>query len=424
MTESSEAGLKRRDALRVAGALSISVLGACRNRSADVQLSHEATGVKKLPPLLASSEAEKNDPPEVRAPDKRLGVALVGLGRLALQQILPAFGASRSCKVAALVTGDRDKGNAVAAQYGVNPKHVLDYQNYDRLKELPGVDLVYIALPNSMHAEYTVRAARAGKHVLCEKPMATTVADCQRMIDACAGAKKKLMIAYRMQYEPYNREVIRLARAGALGKLKSFVASNGQAQGDPQQWRLKKALAGGGALPDVGIYCLNAARYISGEEPIEVQAMQYSTPGDPRFAEVEEQVNFNLRFPSGFCASCYTGYGCHDSKMYRVMGSLGWAELDPAFPYSGQALRVARKRAEGESESIDQPRLEAKNQFALELDHLADCVLQDRTPHTPGEEGMQDVKIIAAIYEAAASGATVKLAPVAGVDPFRGPLDG
>ena len=416
--------LNRREALRTVGALSISVFSSCRSRTVEPQLHPEATALKKLPPLLASSEAEKNDAPETRPPGKRLGVAVVGLGRLALQQILPAFGASKQCRVTALVTADRDKGNAVAGQYGVNPKNVLDYQHYDRLKELSDVDLVYVVLPNSMHAEFTVRAAHAGKHVLCEKPMANSVPECQEMIAACAQAKTKLMIAYRMQYEPYNREVIRLARSGALGKLKSFVASNGQAQGDPQQWRLKKALAGGGALPDVGIYCLNAARYISGEEPTEVQAMQYSTPGDPRFAEVEEQVNFNLRFPSGFSASCYTSYGCHDSKMYRVMGSRGWAELDPAFPYSGQALRVAHKREDSEVEAISQPRLEAKNQFALELDHLADCVLTNRTPHTPGEEGLQDMKLIAAIYEAAANGGTVKLAPVAGVDPFRGPLDG
>ncbi len=424
MSDDQQLGPTRRDLLRTAGALSLSVLAACRRPSAEAELTQEAPSLKKLPPLLASSEPEKNDPAEVRPPDKRLGVAVVGLGRLALQQVLPAFGASKSCKVAALVTGDSEKGRAVAAQYGVNPKTILDYQHYDRLKELAGVDLVYIALPNSMHAEFTVRAARAGKHVLCEKPMATSVSDCQQMIDACATAKTKLMIAYRMQYEPYNRELIRLARTGALGKLKSMLASNGQAQGDPQQWRLKKALAGGGALPDVGIYCLNAARYICGEEPIEVQAMQYSTPGDPRFTEVEEQVNFNLRFPSGFTASCYTSYGCHDSKRYRVLGSLGWAELDPAFPYSGQAMRVARKRNDDEAETISQPRLEAKNQFALELDHLADCVLNDRKPHTPGEEGMQDMKLIAAIYEAAASGATVKLAPTTGIDAFRGPLAG
>jgi predicted dehydrogenase len=411
----------RRDVLRTAGAFSLAMLAGCRSE-AELKPTGEPQKLKPLPPLLASSESEKNDLPNARPPSQRLGVAVVGLGRLAQQQILPAFGESKLCRLAALVTGDSGKGRTLAAQYGVNAQNVLDYAHYDRLKELASVDLVYIALPNSMHAEFTVRAARAGKHVLCEKPMATTVADCQQMIRACAEAKTKLMIAYRMQYEPYNREVIRLARSGALGQLRSFIASNGQAQGDPSQWRLKKALAGGGALPDVGIYCLNAARYISGEEPIEVQAMQYSTPGDPRFAEVEEQVNFNLRFPSGFTASCYTSYSCHDSKSYRVMGSLGWAELDPAFPYSGQVLRVSKKRDDREAEGVTQTRLKAKNQFALELDHLADCVLKRRQPHTPGEEGLQDMKLIAAIYEAAASGTTVKLAPVPGVDPFRGPV--
>lgn len=244
------------------------------------------------------------------------------------------------------------------------------------------------------------------------------------MIDACAKANRKLMIAYRMQYEPYNREVIRMARAGELGKLKAFTSSNGQNQGDPQQWRLKKALAGGGALPDVGIYCLNAARYISGEEPIEVQAIQYSTPDDPRFREVEEQVHFNLRFPSGFIASCMTAYGTHSTKDYRLLGSNGWARLDPAYPYRGQSLHVARKREGTESEEVVERRLTAKNQFALEMDHMAACVRNDKKPRTPGEEGMQDMKIIAAIYEAAQSGSIVKLPAVAGLDVFRGPQEG
>ena len=421
MTEQSK--LSRRGLLQSTSAATLAGVAIACGRTVGAQVSGEPPSLK-LPPLLAPSETEKNDAPEARPTEQRLGIAVVGLGRLSLQQILPAFGVSKACKVTALVTGDAAKGARVAAQYGVKPKSVLDYAHYDRLADLPDVQAVYVVLPNSMHAEYTVRAARAGKHVLCEKPMATTVGDCQHMIDACAEAKKLLMIAYRMQYEPYNRELIRLARSGALGKLKSLLASNGQAQGDPNQWRLKKALAGGGALPDVGIYCLNAARYISGEEPTEVQAMQYSTPNDPRFAEVEEQMNFTLRFPSGFTASCFTSYGCHDSKRYRVMGSLGWAELDPAFPYSGQAMRVARKRDNGETEDVVQPRLEAKNQFALELDHLADCVSHNRKPRTPGEEGLQDMRVIAALYQAAQSGSIVQLPQIPGVDPFRGPLDG
>lgn len=257
-----QAKLSRRGLLQTTSVVTLAGLAVACGRSVGADVGREPASLK-LPPLLSPSETENNDAPEVRPPNKRLGIAVVGLGRLSLQQILPAFGASKACRVTALVTGDAAKGAQVAAQYGVNPKNVLDYAHYDRLSDLSDVQAVYVVLPNSMHAEYTVRAARAGKHVLCEKPMATNVADCQHMIDACAEAKKALMIAYRMQYEPYNRELIRLARSGALGKLKSMLASNGQAQGDPKQWRLKKALAGGGALPDVGIYCLNAARYIS-----------------------------------------------------------------------------------------------------------------------------------------------------------------
>lgn len=420
--QGEERALTRRGMLRTTGAGAVAALAAACSRPAPVTELVGEPGPTKLPPLLAPSEAEKNEIAPSLPPEKRLGVAIVGLGRLSLQQILPAFGSTRLCKVAALVSGDAAKAKQVGAQYGVNAKNLLDYASYDRLADLADVDLVYVVLPNSMHAEYTIRAAKAGKHVLCEKPMANSVADCQQMIDACTAAKKKLMIAYRMQYEPYNREVIRLARSGALGKLKSFEASNGQAQGDPKQWRLKAALAGGGALPDVGIYCLNAARYLSGEEPVEVQAMLHSTPDDPRFAEVEEQVNFNLRFPSGFTASCFTSYSVHDSKRYRLLGSSGWAEMDPAFPYVGQALRVSRKHEGEEHDTLEQPKLQAKNQFALELDHLADCVLKDRRPHTPGEEGLQDMRIIAAIYEAAKTGGTVKLTAVPGVDPFRGPF--
>lgn len=415
---SSRRGMIQTVGLGALGALA----GACSRTSSVSEVAGEPTPIR-LPPLLAPSEAEKNEVAEARPPEKRLGVAIVGLGRLSLQQILPAFGQSRLCKVTALVSGDPAKAKAVGAQYGVDAKNLLDYGHYDRLSDLKNVDLVYVVLPNSMHAEYTIRAAQAGKHVLCEKPMANSVADCQAMIDACAKAQKKLMIAYRMQYEPYNREAIRLARSGALGQLKSFEASNGQAQGDPNQWRLKRALAGGGALPDVGIYCLNAARYLSGEEPIEVQAMQYSTPNDPRFREVEEQVSFNLRFPSGFSASCFTSYSVHDSKRFRLMGTNGWLEMDPAFPYVGQAMRLSRKHVGEEFDTIEQPKLQAKNQFALELDHFADCVLKNRKPHTPGEEGMQDMRLIAAIYEAAQSGKNVKLEPVSGVDPFRGPLE-
>jgi len=233
-----------------------------------------------------------------------LGFALVGLGRLTLEEILPAFAEAKRCKPVALVSGSPDKAATVARQYGINPKNIYSYQNYDTIRNNPEVDIIYIVLPNSMHAEYTVRGAKAGKHILCEKPMATSVKECQQMIDACKQANKKLMIAYRIQYEPYNRAMMQMVRSKELGVVRTIEADNGQNQDDPNQWRLKKALSGGGCLPNVGIYCLNTSRFLTGEEPIEISAMTYSTPGDPRFREVEESVNFLMRFPSGILVNC------------------------------------------------------------------------------------------------------------------------
>lgn len=374
-----------------------------------------------LPKLFAPSERESERMPTPRPPEKRVGFALVGLGRLSLDQLLPAFGATQRCRVAALVSGDADKARTVAAQYGVPATSVYDYKTFDRIRDDRGVDVVYVVLPNSLHAEYTIRAAAAGKHVLCEKPMANSVAECQSMVEACRRANKKLMVAYRMQYEPFNRDAIQRARSGVLGRLKAFVAFNTQNQGDPRQWRLKKALAGGGALPDVGIYCLNAARYLCGEEPIEVSALIHSTPNDPRFAEVEEQVDFTLRFPSGMTASCMTSYGAHSGKNYRLLGTDACLELDQAFAYHGQKMRMGRKLERSDQESVETPQIEAKNQFALEMDHFAACIEQNKRPHTPGEEGLQDMKIITALYQAGRSGSRITLPLVSTADAFRGP---
>ena len=242
-------------------------------------------------------------------PGKKLGWAIVGLGSLAINQILPAFAKCEKSKVVAFVSGHPDKANKLALRYGVDPKNIYNYQNYDSIKDNPEVDIIYIVLPNGMHAEYTVRGLQAGKHVLSEKPMANTPEDCQQMIDAGKKANRKLMVAYRCRYEPFNQEAIRLARSKELGSLKTITADMGFNIGDPTQWRLNKKLAGGGCLMDIGIYALQATRYISGEEPIEINAMTYTTPDDPRFKEVEESINFQLRFPSGVLASCTSSYG-------------------------------------------------------------------------------------------------------------------
>jgi len=421
-------GRARRQLLKSSGIAAVgsaiaTLLPGCK-RDHGVAAAAEAPSPVTLPPLLASTEVESNEAESPLPPEKRVGIAVVGLGRLTFEQILPAFAVSKLCKVAALVSGHRDKAERTAARYGVPTKSIYDYASFDRIKDDDRIAGVYIVLPNSMHAEYSERASNAGKHVLCEKPMATGVADCQRMIDAASRAGKKLMIAYRLQYEPHHRALIALARRGELGKLKGFLASNGQNQGDPQQWRLKAELAGGGALPDVGIYCLNAARYLSGEEPTLVSALSHSTQGDPRFAEVEEQMEFSLQFPSGFMASCSTSYGMHNSKFLRLMGDKGWAEMSPAFPYRGLSLRVSSKTEGGEQETVRELKIPDQQQFALELDHFARCISTGARPHTPGEEGLQDVRVITALYESAKARHPVELPPVAGLDPFRGPAPG
>lgn len=351
-------------------------------------------------PLLKSASAQLVVPDP---PGKKLGWAIVGLGSLAINQILPAFDKCEKSKVVALVSGHPDKANKLALRYGVSPKNIYNYQNYDSIKDNPEVDIIYIVLPNGMHAEYTVRGFQAGKHVLSEKPMANTPAECQAMIDAAHKADRKLMVAYRCRYEPFNQEAIRLARSQEFGPTQMILADHGFNIGDPTQWRLNKALAGGGSLRDIGIYSLQAARYITGEEPVEVNAMIYSSPNDVRFKEVEEHVTFQLRFPGGVLAQCTSSYGYSGQNHYRVVGTQGWFELEPATSYRGQHMRIHR------GNMLQEPEIAERDHFMLEMDHMSQCVAENKEPLTPGEEGLRDMKIMTAIYEAADSGKTVKL---------------
>ena len=371
-----------------------------------------------LPPTSAATEKTPDPAPLPLAPGRRLGFAVVGLGNLALAEVIPAFGETKYCKLTALVSGTPDKAREVAAQHGVPARSVYSYETYDTIRDNPDVDVVYVILPNSMHEEYTVRAAQAGKHVLCEKPMATSSAECQRMIDACRKADRKLMIAYRIQYEPNNRFMRQLVQTQQYGPVKIIEAVNGQNQGDPNQWRQKKALAGGGALPDVGLYCLNTTRFLTGEEPTEVMASTYSTPGDPRFREVEESVLWQMRFPSGIQSNNVTSYGFHEDRRYRVHAATGWFGLDPAFAYHG--LQPELSYATGKIEHRERPQIGDKNQFALEMDHMAQCIMENKTPYTPGEEGLQDHRIMEAIYLSAKTGKPVKLPTITTRDTFRG----
>jgi predicted dehydrogenase len=370
-----------------------------------------------LPQLHASTEAPEKIPGPFEKPSKRIGFAIVGLGRLALNQILPSFGKTKYAKPVALVSGDRVKALKVADQYGIQESAVYDYQSYGAIAHNPDVQVIYIVLPNSMHAEYVLRGAKLGKHILCEKPMATNTKDCEAMIAACEESRVRLMIAYRQQYEPMNRAIVKMVQSGKLGQLKSIIATNAQNQGDPNQWRQKIALSGGGCLPDVGIYCLNAARFISGEEPIEVFGTTYQPKDDPRFIEVEETCSFTLRFPSGLIASCSSGYGVHRSQLLRVEGDKGWAELSPAFGYAG--LRLRTSKAEDGHDVASEPEVEAVDQFAQEIDHMSLCVMKNEQPHTPGEEGAQDQSLVEAIYASAKGGQSVRVRPP--TKPTRGP---
>lgn len=367
------------------------------------------------------SEADRPPPPlpSPLPPDQRVGFAIIGLGRLTLEQILPAFGASAKARPVALVSGSPDKARLVAAQYGISPEAVFGYGQIGRLAELEQVRAVYVVSPNGLHREHVLAAAAAGKPVLCEKPMANSSAEARDMVAACAAANVALMIAYRCQYEPFNRQAIRLARSGELGAVRLIEASNVQSQGPADQWRLKAGLAGGGALPDIGLYCLNGARAVLGEEPVELFARIFSPPDDPRYGGVEETIAFTLRFPSGAMAQCAAGYGAHEGRDMRLRLERATIDVENAFAYAGQRLRVSRR--DGPLESVAELRLGAANQFALEIDHFAECILTGRKPRTPGEEGVQDQVIMEALYRSAREGGPVALAPVPGLDAFRGP---
>jgi glucose-fructose oxidoreductase len=372
-----------------------------RNRLSRRSFLHSA-GSTLAAASLASSRADAQVPtirlPEL--PGKQIGFALVGLGNLSINQLMPAFAQCRRAKLVGLVSGRPEKATQLAQLYGVDPKNIYNYDNYERIADNPAIDVIYVVLPNSMHAEYTIRALKAGKHVLCEKPMATTAADCERMIAAAKAANRKLMVGYRVRYEPFNQALIAYARETAeAGPTRLILADAGFNIGNPTQWRLRKQMAGGGSLMDIGIYALNAARYLSGEEPVAVNAMMHSTPNDPRFTEVEENITFQLRFPSGILANCGSSYGGGINR-HRVVKQRGAAELEPASSYTGLRMRVWR------GGNIEERVLPQRNHFAGEMDHFADCIINDTPPLTPGEEGLKDMRIIEAIYEAARSGRT------------------
>ncbi len=417
----SELKPSRRDFLKTAG-LGIAGLAmagpALALPPSRADLGTVKNGKVSFPATKQSSEPPEGETPAPWPAAQRIGIAIVGLGRLALNEILPAFGESKYIRPVALVSGSPEKAKAVAAQYGIAPGAIYDYENFERIKDNPEIQAVYIVLPNSMHRAFTERAAKAGKHVLCEKPMATSAEDARAMIAACKAADVKLMIAYRCQYEVFNRKLIELSRDGTIGDVRFIETNNSQAEKEPDQWRLKKAMAGGGSLPDIGLYCLNTTRAVLGEEPVEVFASTYSDPHDPRFSEVEARISFLLRFASGITALCAAAYHGYASKDITVRGSKGWAKLNGAYAYNGKQMLIGRRS--GEVEGVEERHFAEKNHFALEMDHFAQCLVQNCTPRTPGEEGLQDQIIMEALYQSAATGQPVKLDTPKRRDAYRG----
>ncbi|MBV9301406.1 MAG: Gfo/Idh/MocA family oxidoreductase [Acidobacteriaceae bacterium] len=347
----------------------------------------------------ASSLASGNRVPAQAsdAQSRKLGYCIVGLGRISMDHFMLACKMSQYSQVTALVSGHRDKAEKMAAQYNVPTKNIYSYENYNEIAENKDIDAVYIGLPNSMHAEYTIRAANADKHVLCEKPMATSVKDSQAMIDACKAAQRKLMIAYRCQYEPTNLRAVQLIRDGKLGTIQAIESTHGFNE-RAGEWRLNRKLAGGGPLMDVGIYSLNACRYLTGEEPIRIEGYSSVIDNDGRFKEVEENLSWTMKFPSGVVASCATTYGANMPGFFRVHGSKGMIHMEPAFAYQGLHLK-----AEFDNEPpIDEPN-NSKDpyQFALEADDFARCVFDNKEPKANGEEGLRDMQWMAELYKSA-----------------------
>ena len=326
--------------------------------------------------------------------------AVVGLGHIAQVAVLPAFAhAGRNSQLVAVVSHDRSKRREAARRYRL--ERTFSYDQFDDC--LAEVDAIYIALPNSMHAEYTVRAAKAGVHVLCEKPMAVTVAECRQMIAACRKADVKLMIAYRLHFEAVNLAAMDVARRGQLGELK-FFASSFSMTVRRGNIRTKREY-GGGTLYDIGVYCINAARNLFRAEPTQVSAVSINS-GLATLAEIDETTAATLRFGDDQIATFVTSFNAAGVGDYRIVGTRGHLHAEPAYEYAKGLQYTVTVDGKTTKKSVAK-----RDQFAAELLYFSDCILNDRQPEPSGEEGLQDVRIVEALYRSAQTGRPVAIPP-------------
>jgi len=331
---------------------------------------------------------------------KKLGVALVGLGSYAKNQLAVALEKTSNCYLAGIVTGTAAKAEEWAKKYHLDKKNIYNYQNFDEIAKNKDIDIVYVVLPNSMHREFVIRAAKAGKHVMCEKPMSTSVKDAEDMIKACKDANVQLGIGYRMHFEPFTKEIVRQCREKTIGDVRFIQTNFGFNIGDPAQWRLKKAMAGGGPLMDVGIYCVQASRYVTGEEPLSVTA-QYGPITDPAvFKDVEQSISWQLEFPGNATVNGFSSYRSNIEQLY-VSATKGWIQLGPAYSYGP---------IKG-STNAGPLNLPIVHHQTVMMEEVCKSFMESgKFPeHMTGPEGLKDMKILMSIYEAAATGKKISL---------------
>jgi predicted dehydrogenase len=347
---------------------------------------------------------ESREPqPAERNAGRKVGYAVVGLGYIAQVAVLPAFAhAKRNSRLVAFVSGDPRKPQALAKRYGVRDENMYGYEDYAECLANPEVDAVYIALPNHMHRDYAVAAARAGKHILCEKPLAVTTAEAEEMIEAAVENGVRLMTAYRLHFEKANLEAVEIVRSGKLGEPRVYQSSHTM-QVEEGNIRLLPTEEGGGPVYDIGIYCINAARYLFRAEPSEVFATTASI-GGKRFARTPETMSGILRFPVERLATFTCSFGAADTGWYQVIGTRGDLRMDPAFEYAEPLER--HLTIDGKTRVT---RFGKRDQFAPELLYFSDCIREGRDPEPSGREGLADLRIIRALLESARTGRVVRL---------------
>lgn len=353
-----------------------------------------ATIMTSLPSFMTLSENSSK-----MVDGKKLNIALCGLGRYA-GYLADGLEISKYCRLAGIVTGTPLKALDWEKKYNIPEKNSYNYQNFDEIIHNKDIDLVYVVLPNAMHKEFVIRAANAGKHVIVEKPMAITESDCKEMMDACEKAGVQLAVGYRLHYEPYNLEMKRLGQEKVFGQVRLIETSLGYNTVDTMDWHLQKVLSGGGPLVNLGIYCIQASRYVLGEEPISVTAQFGPITNKIKYAEVEESITWQLNFPSGAVSNSASSYSCGIDRLFASADE-GFFELSPAISYGPFKGRTSNG-------DLNFPEI---NQQQTQLDVIGKIILENKKlpSHITGEEGIKDVRIIQAIYEAARTGKKVSL---------------